>query len=241
MQTLSEIPIVLTATIMPNEVKDAVCDPEVRKAEYFRALEYYSNFSRQIYFLENSSYPLEGDSAPKALPNVRVCKFPMSSNPTRGKGYQEFEMLDHWASNVAAAPPKWLKISGRYLVSNIGDLLQECTSETDASLIIDQSARGQTARTHIFFTTNQYYQRVLTGLYARCDDRKGEWIEKVVFRTLKSTTRKEFRFFRTRPDLVARSGTTGEMYPSNPMSNTVKKALRAGNRVFDDRYLWFSR
>ena len=90
MQTISKIPIVLTATIMPNEVKDAVYDPEIRKAEYFRALEYYSNFTEQIYFLENSSYLLEGNAL-KTLPKVRLRRFAVSSNPSRGKGFQEFE------------------------------------------------------------------------------------------------------------------------------------------------------
>lgn len=240
MQTINETPIVLTATIAPNEVYGVVSDPEVRKKEYVRAVQFYSRFTRQLFFLENSNYSLTGSPMFEDLPNVQVVNLPVSSDPRRGKGYQEFEMIDAWAASGLNSH-RWLKISGRYIIRNVGEVLDECSQEIESSLIIDQSVRSQTARTQIFFVTTAYYRSVIMNLYRQCDDKSGQWIEKVLFQKLKKTTSQNFRFFRTRPQVIARSGTTGKTYPTSRVGNALKDLLRASNRLIDDRYLWFSR
>jgi hypothetical protein len=240
METISTIPIVLTATILPNEVQNAVSDPEIRKTEYLRALEFYSRFTNRVFFLENSAYRVE-QNVIEPWPNVQLQKLPPSSNPARGKGYQEFEMLDAWISGTSGLPPRWLKISGRYIVRNIENILQECSAEVDCSLIIDQSRRAATARTQVFFVTSEYYRKTFMNLYKQCDDPTGRWIERVLFQALRKTENGSYRFFRCRPQFAARSATTGRDYPSSRLGNAVKNALRAGNRLFDDKYLWFSR
>jgi hypothetical protein len=55
----NEIPIVLTATIIPNQVTAAgTSNPEIRLAEYLNTLQFYLRFAPVI-FLENSGYPLD--------------------------------------------------------------------------------------------------------------------------------------------------------------------------------------
>jgi hypothetical protein len=241
MQTLSTIPIVLTATITPNGVDHAVQDPEIRKAEYIRSLNFYSSFSDKIFFLENSAYPIHDEPAFSPNNKVHLRKLPTSADPSRGKGFQEFEMLDTWIMAEQSPPPRWLKISGRYLIQNIAQILSECARETQASTIIDQSVRSRTARTQIFYETTEHYRQTIKGIYYKCDDRTGDLIERVLFERLAQTRKFSFRFFKHRPQIVACSGTTGKRYPSNAIGGTFKQILRSGNRLFERQYLWFLR
>jgi hypothetical protein len=241
MQTISPIPIVLTGTIAPNQLADAVRDPQVRKTEYLQAIDFYSPFSERIFFLENSSYPLRKEIAFSQFQNLHLRELPTSKHPERGKGFQEFEMLDMWMATESLLPACWLKISGRYIIRNIGEILEECGHETRASLIIDQNARSCTARTQIFYAASEPYLRTLKDIYRECDDRAGHWIERALFKALKKNPEMAFRFFKHRPDLVGRSGTTGEEYPASALGRSLKQILRTGNRLFDKQYLWFSR
>jgi len=241
MQGLSPIPIVLTGTITPNGVADAIRDPEIRKAEYLRAIQFYSPFSEKIFFLENSLYPTRREAAFLGNKTLELRELAASAHPERGKGFQEFEMLDAWIATDSPLPERWLKISGRYLIRNIAAILKECDEEKRASLIIDQSVRSRIARTQVFYSTTEAYRNVIQGSYQKCDDRTGCWIERVLFERLKQAPDQSVRFFRHRPRIEGRAGTTGQSYPSSVQGGILKQVLRTANRLFDARYLWFSR
>jgi hypothetical protein len=117
MNSLSDphnLSIVLTGTIIPNTtLHTQYVDPEARRQDYLNAIHFYRNFA-PVYFLENSSYDLKGDRAFQAIPKVTVHQFNASS-PARGKGFQEFEMLDQWIAIEPNLPKRWVKITGRYL------------------------------------------------------------------------------------------------------------------------------
>jgi len=138
-------------------------------------------------------------------------------------------------------PLRWLKISGRYLIRNIAEIISECDQETRACIIIDQTVWSRIARTQVFYETTEHYQNVIKDVYRRCDDRAGDWIERVLFDQLARTQKSSCRFFKHRPQFMAWSGTTGKRYPSNALSGAFKQILRSGNRLFDRQYLWFSR
>ena len=87
--------IVLTGTIVPNSNFTTYTNPQVRRAEYLAAIHYYSGFA-PVYFLENSAYDLASDPEFISSEDVAIRKFPVSKFAERGKGFQEFEMLDAW-------------------------------------------------------------------------------------------------------------------------------------------------
>ena len=119
----TEIPIVLTGTIIPNtNIRMKHLDAEKRRKEYLNCINYYRNFA-PVYFLENSSYPVEEDLEFTSIPNVEIRKFPVSSFPEKGRGFQEFEMIDSFIKNEKNIPNKFLKITGRYFYTNIKDIL----------------------------------------------------------------------------------------------------------------------
>src|SRR5215469_10598384 len=94
----SEIPVVLTATIKPNVTGAAAMNPETRLAEYRQVMQFCKQFA-PVYFLENSTYPLESQPDFANSDRLRVRRFTPSKNPERGKGFQEFEMLDAWLAS----------------------------------------------------------------------------------------------------------------------------------------------
>ena len=233
-------PIVLTATIIPNVSGAVSASPEVRLAEYLRVLHFCQQFASVI-FLENSGYPLERHPEFSESARLRVRRFPRSAHPERGKGYQEFEMLDAWMVSEPKPPARWLKISGRYQLLNLRMVLEEFARERACALLIDQTARSRIARTYLFGVTTAFYREQMAGLFQQCDDRNGEWIERVLFRALKNTPAGQVRFFKTQPRVHAQAGTSGSLFPTGRFQWFVKQCLRRLNRLLDERQLWYNR
>jgi hypothetical protein len=235
----TEIPIVLTGTIIPNQIVGAASDPEMRAAEYLAALAFYQQFAPVI-FLENSGYALERHAGFRETARLQVRRFAPSTQPERGKGYQEFEMLDAWLAAGPQPPARWLKITGRYRMQNIRDLLRECAARPDCELIIDQVRRARAVRTYLFCVNTAFYRKQIAGAYLECDDRNGDWIERVLFRKLK-TAAGAVGLFATQPRLAAIDGSSGTAFPSGRGQWLGKQILRNCNRLVDRKYLWYSK
>jgi hypothetical protein len=235
-----ELPVVLTATIAPNVTGTVSTKPEVRMAEYRRVLQFCLQFAPVI-FLENSNYSLARHPEFAESPRLRIHRFPPSASPERGKGFQEFEMLDAWLATEPQPPARWLKISGRYQLHNLAAILDECRAEQRSGLVIDQVARTSLARTYSFCTDTDFYRQQLRGLYQQCDDRTGEWIERVLFRKLKTVPAGKVRFFVTQPRIAAIAGSSGAAFPNGRGQWRVKQMLRNLNRLVDRKYLLYSR
>ena len=233
-----ELPIVLTATITPNVADSVFINPEKRLVEYLEVLKFYLQFAPVI-FLENSGYPLENHAEFRESPRLLVRKFLPSSNPERGKGYQEFEMLDAWLDAESQPPARWLKITGRYQILNIQSLLDECRQDPDSGLIIDQIPRADMARTYSFCVSTDFYRKRICGLYRQCDDRSGAWIERILFRELKDASTKEVCLFKTQPRITAIAGSSGAAFPTGRGQWLGKQILRQLNRLVDRQYLWY--
>lgn len=232
------VPIVLTGTIVPNGVPGPLSDPAERRQEYLDAIRFYRQFA-PVYFLENSGYPLIDDPDFSEAEDFRVCQLSPSTKPERGKGYQEFEMLDAWIEGEQPVPDRWLKITGRYIVENIEDLLRESTNEKRVLLIIDQLRRSAKARTYLFSVDTTYYRAHLRGLYLRCNDQTGRWIEFVLYEALKSDAEASFRFFAHQPVICARAGSSGQEMRSSGSALLIKRLLRWINRRVNSRYLLY--
>ena len=236
----AEIPIVLTATVVPAVTGAALVDPAARLAEYAKAVQFYVRHAPVI-FLENSSYPLERHAEFRETARLQVKRFPPSANPERGKGHQEFEMLDAWLAAEARPPTRWLKITGRYQILNIQSLLNECRQDPDSGLIIDQVPRAGMARTYVFCASTDFYRERLRDLYRQCDDQTGAWIERVLFRELKGRPAAEVHLFVTQPRLNAIGGTSGAAFPTGRGQWLGKQILRRLNRLVDRQYSWYSK
>ena len=235
-----ELPIVLTATIIPNVTGAVSVDPAARLAEYVQVLQFCQQIAPVI-FLENSSYPLEQHPEFAPSPRLQVHRFAPSTKPERGKGYQEFEMIDAWLARESRPPVRWLKLTGRYQLRNLAALLAECRRETVSPLLIDRLQKQRFARTHFFSPTTEFYRQWIKGLYLECDDRKKEWIEYVLFRRLEKVPAGQVRIFKTQPDFQAKLGSTGADLPSGSFQWLAKQCLRRFNYLVNNQKLLYVR
>ena len=234
-----ELAIVLTATVIPNAPGAPAADPQTRLEEYLRVAQFCRQFA-PVFFLENSSYPLECHPEFAESSRFRVCRFPPSASPERGKGFQEFEMLDAWLASETKPPARWLKLTGRYHLLNLAAVLAECRREAKAALLIDQIYRRRFARTYLFCVSTEFYLARMRNLYRQSDDRTGEQIECVLFRELAKAPAGRVRFFKTQPRLRAQAASTGAAFPTGKFQWFVKQCLRRLNRLVDDRRLLYS-
>lgn len=161
-------------------------DPAIRRQQYLRVLSFYSEIlDDPIYFLENSSYDFSRDDDFQRLfdkRGIELVKFPVSHEVERGKGFQEFGMIDEVVKSLSRQYYSFIKVSGRYQYLNIKKL----TDFRCGGLIIDMSRRFKVAITSIFYTTFAFYQENLADLYLEADDSQGQWIERRLYKRLKS-------------------------------------------------------
>lgn len=231
--------IVLTGTIIPNSTMVVISDPTIRRNEYLKAINFYRQFAH-VFFLENSSYPLMSDAEFTAIPNLSIRKFAPSKFFERGKGFQEFEMLDKWIESETTLPQKWLKITGRYIYYDIDKILNDCNSNQESKIIIDQHIFFKRAQTAIFCVNTDYYKQNIYGIYHLCDDRTGEWVERVLYRKLMTLKNSDFQIFSFHPSFAGTSGSTGQSYKNKTWIHSIKLAARKINFLIDKKYIWYS-
>ncbi len=234
---LNELAIVLTGTIIPNTTNQLQhCDPIIRKSEYLAAIKFYSQFA-PVYFLENSTYPLLEDEDFQHLPNVFIKKFSPSTSPEKGRGFQEFEMIDHWLNTESIVPAKILKITGRYLYENIQDILAECRSNLAASLLINQYRLSGFTESAIFCVTTAYYQQQISGLYKECDDRTGWFIERALHQRLQSVDAQVCQRFKHSLVYTGIEGFSGQQMRRD-WRDRVNRNVATISYMLDKKYLW---
>ena len=194
--------ILITGTITQNVL---IAIPEssiLRRNAYLQNLKYYSDvLTDPIFFLENSGYLFSEDLEFERLLKARsigLIEFPPSHHRNEGKGYQEFEMIDHAVTSLENSFQSFIKISGRYRYRNIHDMVNnECPGIT-----IDMYRKQKVAITSIFYSKFDFYRRYLKGLYKEVNDTNGNYIEKVIYRKLKNKLNfKTINFFPVEPDL----------------------------------------
>jgi hypothetical protein len=236
MQT--NIAIVLTGTIIPNSILTIHTNSEIRKQEYLQAIQFYTQFAT-VYFLENSTYPVEQDNDFLAIENLLIRKMPVSLFHEKGKGYQEFEMIDRWLEQEQDPPLTWFKISGRYVFENFGDILAECLNERKHQLVIDQLFHHNFATTTIFWITTVYYLKHFKNIYKTCDDLAGEFIEIAIFKKLTENLDDPIRLFNHVRKITAISGSTGKKINNSGIIYTLKVIARRLNLLVSDRYILY--
>jgi len=206
------IPIVLTGTIIPNAIKVVHCDWRKRRTEYLDAIKFYKKFSK-VYFIENSHYDLLYDSAFSNDERFQCFKFEASKEFERGKGYQEFEMLDEFVK-AGLEEDSFIKVTGRYIYKNFGKILSLIMSEDGKyELVIDTFIRRKVALTTLFYVRRETYLQHFQDRYLEMDDSKGIWAEHVIYRILKNVG--SYACLPRAPILNAISGSTGETIRMN--------------------------
>lgn len=218
------IPIVLTGTIIPNAIKVVHCDWKKRRGEYLKAITYYKQFSK-VYFLENSHYDISHDDEFSSDERFQYFKFEPSKEFERGKGYQEFQMLDRFVKS-RLEEDSFIKVTGRYIYKTFGELFSFLLRKGyKYELIIDAFMRTGLARTGLFYVRKETYLQHVQNRYLEMDDSKDVWAEHVVYSRLKNIH--AYTFFPKTPILNVISGSTGRLITNE---NIVKIGIRNAQR-----------
>ena len=176
--------VLITGTIAPNVPDILRSDVQRRRVEYLDALRFYrAELDLPIFFLENSSFDVEGDEDFRQLfeQDIELVKFEPSEHPEKGKGYQEFEVLDHAIDQLSAQFTSIIKVTGRYKVENIKQLARHMIN----GIMADLHRKKEVAITGCFIADRKFYAEYIAGLYRKCNDENGDWIERVLYRTIK--------------------------------------------------------
>lgn len=192
-------------------------------------------------FAENSGFNFEASeyfSKLKEQGRVQFWSFPPSRQPERGKGYQEFEMLDQVVERLAGKHAAMVKVTGRYIVRNAQDLIAEGCGDVR----IDRHRKMGVAITGFFHCRTAFYMDQLRGLYSTVDDPKGVFIEHVLYQKLAELEdQKDIRLFGANPDYRGVSGSHGHTMARHPVKmklrNIERKLLHiAGRQEFIVEY-----
>ena len=200
--------IVLTGTIIPNAIKGDFLSVEERRNDYLKAIRYYTNFG-SVVFVENSDYNFSQDDEFKKISNLKIMQFPKSEYYDKGKGFQEFELLNRFVAATHDVYSSFIKVTGRYIISDFDSIYRDCKN-ADVPFIIDTSYKDKHALTYMFYSDIQFYKDNLMNLYKQCDDNCPTGaIEDVMYRFLHSDNKLKYRFFLTAYNIIGRSGTNG--------------------------------
>ena len=225
--------LLITGTVVPNSNFVVHTNAEQRLSEYHEAFLFYrAEFPNDdIYFLENSSYDFSKDEKFQKLfssANITLMKFPVSDKFEQGKGYQEFEMLDKAVESLNAKYDSFIKITGRYKVLNIKQLVSFGGNE----LIMDCHKKLKVAQTNVFWCALSFYNSYIKGLYKKVDDSKGIYIEKIVYNEIvEKSILNKITPFSCNPLITGVSGSYGGTLNRNKLKlkvrNMERKFMRA--------------
>jgi hypothetical protein len=232
----ADVAILLTGSIAPAVAFVALNDIAERRKQYLSALHFYRNFA-PVYFLENSDYDVSRDPQFSDLSGVKIRKFEMLPDKGRGKGYQEFAMVDRWYDTEPTPPSRFLKITGRYILRNVVNLLAECRCAPKDTLLIDEYPGRRVALTSVFSADWKRYGQVMKGLYRQMDDSAGTWAEHVFYRALMREA--GVQSFANEPDLAGISGSTGAALEDSRWKWAAKQISRTANRTITKRNIYF--
>ncbi len=218
--------IVLTGTIEPGTTYVSRRDVQARISDYLSSFEFYlSHTTFPILFAENSTYNLHADPRFEkflADPRFTVKRFVPHPDSDRGKGFQEFYMLDQL---VELLPENALlvKITGRYIVRNIASMMEAL----QAPMHIDLHQKRRVAITGFFSVQVSQYLKHITGLYANANDEQHRYIEHVLYDVLmKEPLKSSTRLLPENPVYEGISGSHGASLARNPYKMMVRSLER---------------
>ena len=226
------IPIVLTGCVIPNTLLKTEVSIGDRIEQYKSAIKFYSKKSK-VYFLDNSSMSESNLKNNFNMPGVEIFKYSPSKAKDKGKGFQEFEMLDQFVLSELRED-YFLKITGRYKIENLSLVLQKLNENT---AYFDLKARRKICLTSYFFCSKAFYQNNILDLYKKMDDPSGLWAEKVLYEKLKDS--QKYEFFNTYCIINAISGSTGKKYATNRSRILLSNLQRNLFRVMGFKTLYY--
>jgi hypothetical protein len=223
--------LIITATIDPNSVLVTHNDVKQRRDEYLKALNYYlAHYDGTVFFIENSSYKIDEDLMFQEIlkhTRLRVIKYPLSQEFAKGKGYQEFEMIDQTVKMIASDYDEFIKLTGRYLVTNFDQLKkQKCKG-----VVMDRHLKTKVAITSFYKCNINFYLKYLSNGFKEADDSNGVFIEHIIYQKLNKISNKQVSIFNSNPIFKGVSGSYGGSLNRHPLKMKARNVERKLMRI----------
>jgi len=221
--------IVMTATVQPNTVMVERSDVKQRLSDYKSCIKFYlESTTLPIYFIENSDYDLDNEPDFKAFQKLKrfiVIRLKALPEKQKGKGYQEFYALDKAIAEYISES-FIIKVTGRYLVRNVSELIAGMKSP----LNIDMHKKMSVAITGFFGVERNLYQRYFAGIYQYVNDSEGVFIEHVLYREIAGTNLiNKTSLLPANPQYEGVSGSHGNSMKRNKYKMMVRSLERSVN------------
>lgn len=258
MQVLDDIPneltLVLTASVDPKSMPGVTRpDARARERDYAAALAYYVTehpLVRQIVFIENSNWPLDGFEAGVAARNphgkrVEFVSLNCNDFPRElGKSYGEMLLMDRGLerSKLAAGSRFIAKLTGRNYLMNLSAMLDSMRrARRPFDMWVDLrdhgiyetlgvNACGRHADSRFVVFSPAFYDEWLRGRYEKLNDSTGYMVENLLYDVAKHPDNRDrvVRRFRLEPNYRGLAGHLNKDY-SSP-KELLKRRIRGTMR-----------
>ncbi len=222
---MEDVSICMTATIAPKTVMVSRTDVESRLSDYKNCIRFYLEATDlPIVFIENSDYDLSEDrdfAYFQSLDRFESLRIQAHPDQSKGKGFQEFFILDEYVKNHMNAKTL-VKVTGRYIVENISEIL----AKVQAPLSIDMHRKMKVAITGFFVINKALYEEQFMGAYAQANDPEGIFIEHVLYEIIQKNALEYTRLLPLNPHYVGVSGSYGASLQRNKYKMMVRSVER---------------
>ena len=181
---MCSISLLLTATVSPIEgVISSRPDPLVRERDYATALRFWIRSGlRNIVFCENSGWPLDQIRRIGHADGVRVEALGFvdaGATGSLGKGYGEMGIIEYaiGQSKSLAASAYILKVTGRYMVLNIAQMLSDHRLRRHPTVVADMNRHRRYADSRVFLATPAFMTKYLLVRRNQVNDQAGFYFE----------------------------------------------------------------
>lgn len=214
------IVLLLTGTIqVKNMAFTQLTDPEIRKADYLRAIRYYLNrFPYPVVFVENTGTDLSNELT-EEIQTKRLELLPYQGNdydPALGKGFGEARSIIYGLENSRFISDESFifKITGRYEISNAKAFFNEYERNQNLDLIADLTNNFHWSMSFIVGFRPFFIRKYLIPNALLINDTSGFAFENALAKSVLQAIADQVKFqlFRHYPRLLAISGTTGRYY-----------------------------
>lgn len=231
--------IILTGTIIPNSVHTSHIDPLSRLDDYMTALQFYCEALSHddIYFIENSEFDLSSHKQFTELQSknhFKVIRYPKSTEYNKGKGYQEFEMVQKAVEDLRKQYNFFIKITGRYRITNIQKLIKNLYS----GYYIDLRKYWKISEVYLLAFDIDAFERCIKDAYKTVYDEAGIYIESILYAKIKESNYKT-RLFPSTPVLAGVSGSNSIILKRNPVRKFVRNLERKLNRILGENEFFY--
>lgn len=225
--------ILLTACVNPNGmILTKLNNQKLRLNQYKSSIRFYlENTDKQIIVVENTGYDFSNDFTQYISKQRLECLTFNGNNYNKslGKGYGESLIIDYALKNsqFINKDNAIVKITGRYIVSNIIEILSLIKDESYAYVNISRIKGNFLCDSRLFAAPITFFTNYFFSYQERLNDSNGFYFEHALYHSIKQwvTNKNKFKEFRYPFIFNGVTGSTGKQI-TNSRTSYIKSFIK---------------